>query len=478
VEPLENVENVAKHEKADVVFAPGRRLLTTGLVLTITFVGFEALAVATVLPDVRRDLGVVALYGWVFSAFMLGSLIGIVLAGSHADASGPARPFVIALALFCIGLTAGGLAPSMIVLVIARFVQGLGGGAIAPIAYFAIGRAYPASVQPRMFAILSSAWVLPGLIGPAIAGAVGDHTSWRFVFLGLLPLVVPAGLVTIGPLMRIPPHHDENRAPAPLSDAIAVTVGTGLVLAGASIDVIFFTVPLAIAGAALAVPAFIRLVPRGTVSIAAGLPAAIALRGLLMFAFFGTEAYVPLALTDIRHTSSTVAGIALTMATLTWTAGAWVQERTVARWGPRALGQAGFGLLVLGIAGAAISLSSAVPVAVFAGCWGVAGLGVGLVFSPLTLTVLAFAPRGQEGSATASLELSGVLGVALGTGIGGALVALAASQHWAERRGVLSVDIVTGAIALVAFIASTRLPRRVPENAGEGAGAVAVVREP
>jgi MFS family permease len=474
VEPLEHVENVAKTEKADVVFAPGRRLLTTGLVLTITFVGFEALAVATVLPDVRRDLGVVALYGWVFSAFMLGSLIGIVLAGSHADAAGPARPFVLALTLFCIGLAAGGLTPSMIVLVIARFVQGLGGGAIAPIAYFAIGRAYPSSVQPRMFAILSSAWVLPGLIGPAIAGAVGDHTSWRFVFLGLLPLVIPAGLVTIGPLRRIPPHAARDLDPdvqparaAPVSDAIAVALGTGLVLAGASIHVVDFTVPLAIAGGALAIPAFVHLVPRGTVRVAPGLPAAIALRGLLMFAFFGTEAYVPLALTDIRHTSSTVAGVALTAATLMWTVGAWVQERTVARWGPRALGRAGFGLLLLAIAGIGLSLSAAVPVAAFAAIWGVGGLGIGLVFSPLTLAVLAFAPRGQEGSATASLELSGMLGVALGTGIGGALVALAASQHWSERRGVLSVDMVTGTIALIAFVASARLPLRVPEGASE-----------
>ena len=233
----------------DVVFAPGRRVLTAGLVLTITFVGFESLAVATVLPDVRRDLGGVALYGWVFSAFMLGSLVGIVVAGSRSDAMGPARPFVVSLALFCIGLAAGGFAPSMIVLVVARFVQGLGGGAIAPIAYLAIGRAYPPSVQPRVFAILSSAWVLPGLIGPAIAGAVGDHASWRFVFLGLLPLVVPAGLVTLRPLMRIPPHHDENRVPARLTDAIAVAAGTGLVLAGASLHVIYATVPLALAGA-------------------------------------------------------------------------------------------------------------------------------------------------------------------------------------------------------------------------------------
>ena len=445
----------------EVVFAPGRRVLTTGLVLTITFVGFEALAVATVLPDVRRDLGGVALYGWVFSAFMLGSLIGIVVAGSRADAMGPAWPFVVSLALFCIGLTAGGLAPSMIVLVIARFVQGLGGGAIAPIAYYAIGRAYPASVQPRVFAILSSAWVLPGLLGPAIAGAVGDHVSWRFVFLGLLPLVVPAGLVTLRPLMRIPPHANEQPRAAPLSDAITVAAGTGLVLAGVSLHVIYGTVPLVIAGGALAIPAFIRLVPPGTVRMAPGLPAAIALRGLLMFAFFGAEAYVPLALTDVRHTSSTVAGLALTMATLCWTAGAWVQERTIARWGPRSLGRVGFALVVVGIAGSALSLSATVPVAVFAGIWGIAGLGVGLVFSPLTLTVLAAAPPGEEGMAAAALELSGVLGVALGTGIGGALVALASSLDWSERRGILCVDLITTAIALVALVGTWRLPSRV-----------------
>lgn len=458
VEPVE----VARR---DVVFAPGRRVLTAGLVLTITFVGFESLAIATVLPDVRRDLGGVALYGWVFAAFMLGSLIGIVVAGSRADEMGPAAPFVVSLALFCIGLAAGGFAPTMIVLVVARFVQGLGGGAIAPIAYLAIGRAYPASVQPRVFAILSSAWVLPGLIGPAIAGAVGDHASWRFVFLGLLPLVVPAGLVTLWPLMRIPPHHDATRVPARLSDALAVAAGTGLVLAGASVHVIYVTVPLILAGGALAVPAFVHLVPRGTLRLAPGLPAAVALRGLLMFAFFGSEAYVPLALTEVRHTSSTVAGLALTMATLCWTAGAWVQERMIGRWGPRTLGRAGFACLVIGIAGTALSLSSTVPVALFAAVWGVAGLGVGLMYSPITLTVLASAPRGQEGAASASLELSGVLGVALGTGIGGALVAMAASFDWSERAGILSVDLATVAIALAAFVATARLPREVPGTA-------------
>jgi len=84
------------------------------------------------------------------------------------------------------------------------------------------------------------------------------------------------------------------------------------------------------------------------------------------------------------------------------------------------------------------------------------------MYSPITLTVLASAPRGQEGAASASLELAGVLGIALGTGIGGALVALAASLNWSERAGILSVDLATVTVALAALVATTRLPRGVP----------------
>jgi MFS family permease len=83
--------------RADGLWAPQRRALTTGLVLTITFVASEALAVVTIMPVVARDLGGLRLYGWVFSGFMLGSVIGIVLAGREADRRGPAAPFVAGL---------------------------------------------------------------------------------------------------------------------------------------------------------------------------------------------------------------------------------------------------------------------------------------------------------------------------------------------------------------------------------------------
>ena len=130
------------------LWAPQRRALTVGLVLTITFVASEALAVVTVMPVVARDLGGLRLYGWVFSGFMLGSVVGIVVAGREADRRGPAVPFVAGVVLFGSGLAVAGLAPSMGVLVAGRVMQGLGAGAVPSVAYATIGRSLPEALRP------------------------------------------------------------------------------------------------------------------------------------------------------------------------------------------------------------------------------------------------------------------------------------------------------------------------------------------
>src|SRR5262249_42146739 len=134
------------------LWAPRTRGLTAGLVLSITFVASEALAVVTVMPLVARDLGGLRLYGWVFSAFMLGSVVGIVAAGREADRRGPAIPFVAGLVLFGSGLAVAGLAPSMEVLVAGRVLQGLGAGAVPSGAYAAVGRRLPGPPRARVMA--------------------------------------------------------------------------------------------------------------------------------------------------------------------------------------------------------------------------------------------------------------------------------------------------------------------------------------
>src|SRR5215467_15728202 len=187
------------------LFAAQHRALTIGLVLSITFVAAEALAVVTVMPVVAHDLGGLRLYGWVFSAFMLGSVVGIVMAGRAADRRGPAIPFVAGLILFGAGLAIAGLAPSMEVLVAGRVLQGIGAGAVPSVAYAVIGRSFPSPLQARMMAVLSTAWVVPGVAGPVVAAEVAHLFGWRWVFLGLLPVVAVAGSIAVPALIRLGP---------------------------------------------------------------------------------------------------------------------------------------------------------------------------------------------------------------------------------------------------------------------------------
>jgi MFS family permease len=458
------------------VWAPERRRLTLGLVLTITLVAFESLAVSTVLPVVSADLGGLGLYGWVFSAFFLGSLLGIVTAGRLADRTGTALPFTVGLALFAGGLVVGGLAPSMGVLVAARVGQGIGAGAIPAVAYVSVGRAYPAALRPRVFAVFSSAWVVPGVLGPAASSGLAHALGWRSVFLSLLPLVALAGVITVPALLRSvgapelgapelgaddDPDADEPEPEGRTGAVLALIVGVAAVLVAAGGAPLGAAVGLVVVGAPVAVAGFVRLMPRGTLGLAPGIPVAVAVKGILTFAFFGGDAYVSLTLHDVRGQATWVAGVALTCTTITWTAASWVQERMIHRVGPRRLVQVGLLLVAAGtvlLFGALGSLP--VPVAVVV--WGVAGFGMGLAYSPISVVVLGLADPDRVGAAAASVQLCDVLGTALGTGVGGAALALGDGQGWAIASSLRITFVITLTAALLGILAARRLPTVVP----------------
>jgi MFS family permease len=460
------------------LWAPQTRALTLGLVLTITFVASEALAVVTVMPVVARDLGGLRLYGWVFSGFMLGSIIGIVVAGREADRRGPAIPFIAGVVLFGAGLAIAGLAPTMGVLVAGRVLQGVGAGAIPSVAYASIGRCFAGQVRARMMAVLSTAWVVPGLIGPAISAEVAHLFGWRWVFLGLLPVVAVAGGIAVPALVRLGPPGAEPAAEHRPVDAILTAAGVTVFLAGLTFLVsnVLIGVALILAGLAAGLPALRRLLPQGTLTARPGLPTTILMRGLLTFTFFGADAYVTLTITTVRHHTPVVAGIAVTGATLAWTVGAWVQARLNQSWEGRRLVRLGLVIVLVGIAGMILALQPAVPVAEGIAAWTVAGLGMGLGYAPTTLMMLRLAPPGREGRASASLSLADVLGTALGIGVGGAAVAA-----WAGRQlhmGVTVAFAIAAAMGVVALVVSHRLPpgtstspppvaEQVPASAGD-----------
>jgi MFS family permease len=432
------------------IWKPPLGRLTLGLVLTVVATAFEALAVATILPTTPAELGGLEWYGWTFSAFMLANLVGITVGGNETDRRGPALPFIAGSVLFAGGLVVSGCAPSMPVIVFGRTSQGFGGGLLSSVAYASIARAYAVDLQPRMLATLSSAWVVPGLVGPGLAGLVAEHVGWRWVFLGLAPLLAFAAVLVVPALRE---QHGDPTAPDGNGRtwmAVQLAVGASIALAGLGLHRPWPGLALVAAGSLVAVPALRQLLPAGTLAGRPGLPAAVATMGLLNFAFFGTEAFVPLAIADVRSAGLMLTGLSLTAAALTWTTGAWIQVRLARRVAPSVVIVAGLAILGGGIAGAMALLSTHVPPWSAVVAWGVAGLGMGLAFTTCSAAILAATPAGQEGAASASLQLAQVLGAAVATGIGGAIVAAPfAGVPPARGIGVVDAVMLMGLVAAV-----------------------------
>jgi hypothetical protein len=184
--------------------------------------------------------------------------------------------------------------------------------------------------------------------------------------------------------------------------------------------------------------------------VARGDPAAVLLRGFLTFAFFSIDVNVALLLVEVRGWSAAAAGIALTAATVSWTAGAWIQARTVARVGAEGFVRIGFPVVALGIAGV-----------------GLAGLGMGLTYSQFAIIVLRDAPRDEQGAVTSAVSLSDALGNALGTGIAGAIVATALRAGSGPGPGLAAVIGMCVAVALFGFLLAPRLHRSAAITATE-----------
>jgi MFS family permease len=187
--------------------------------------------------------------------------------------------------------------------------------------------------------------------------------------------------------------------------------------------------------------------------------------GLLNLAFFGVDAFVPLALTDIRGTSTRFAGLALTAATMTWTGGSWLQAHFARTASPRKVIRTGFTLLGVGfllMLGVVLT-----DVSVYGGiaAWAVAGIGIGMSYASMSLVVVESAPTGEEGKATSSMQLTNTLGGAVATGIGGAFVSILSTGDIASKTSLTVQYLLMIGVLAAAFIAAQRLPTQ-PRRAG------------
>ncbi|MGI5127721.1 MFS transporter [Pseudonocardia sp. CA-107938] len=426
------------------LFSPDRRATTIGIVMLISIVAFEAMGVGTAMPAVVDDLGAVAQYAWPFVAFMAAAVFGTVLVGRWCDRAGPRGALLASPLVFMAGLALAGSATTLVQLLGGRALQGLGAGGVGVAVYVLIAVVYPERARPAVFALTSSAWVLPTLIGPPISGAVTEAWSWHWVFLGLIPLTLVATLLVVPAVRALTPPADARPArrwlvPAAFGAAVGVTA---LSWAGEHVDGTAAVV--AVVALVVLVPSLSRLLPGGVVTARRGISSVVLARGMLAGTFFAANSFVPLMLNGTHGWSLTVAGLPLIAGSLGWSsASAWQgRHPDLSR---SMLLRVGFALVATGVAGLLLVAPTWGPAWVAVPAWAIAGVGMGLGFSSISFLLLKQSEAGDVGFNTAAAQIADQLSTALLIGLGGALLSLLGTPPAALP--VLLVALV--AIALV-----------------------------
>jgi EmrB/QacA subfamily drug resistance transporter len=407
-------------------------LAFAGVMLGMLVAALNQTIVVTALPTIVSDLGGANHYSWVFSAYMLGATVTVPVYGRLSDIYGRRRFFVLGIVVFVAGGVVGATAGSMTQLIAARAIQGLGAGALIPLAVIVIGDLVPPSERGRWQGLTGATFGLASVLGPFTGGWIVDHTSWRWVFLASMPVALVA-LAVGWRTLRIPTHPDVSRK--------VDWLGAALLMSGASIALLATVwggteypwgspqIVALYAIGALLLGAFawqerrvetpivpVRLFRRRTFTLAnmAAFSVGVSMFGSIMF--------VPLFVQGAIGASATNSGVVLTplmlsLMTSSVASGQIVSRTGRYRWalltGPIVIGAGSF---LLSSLDATSSTRSALLATV------VLGFGLGLILQNLVLVVQNTSPPRALGAATGATQFFRSVGGTIGVTVMGAIL--------------------------------------------------------
>lgn len=438
------------------------KLLMAGSVVLISLGAFENLAVTTIMPVVARELDGLRLYALALGLPLACHIAATAAAGVWIDARSLRGPLLWGVSLFSLGLVVAGLADTMSLVALGRGVTGLGTGLLTVSLYAAVGAIVPAQRRPGFFAAFSAAWVVPSLIGPPLAGFIAQSLSWRLVFLAVAPLAVTT-LGMLRPLLPIAEDVAARRTPDPTrvrrevrrTLLPAAVVATAIAVLQGSVSTAAGLIPAAVA--LVVVATFLpRLLPLGTFRLRRGIAAVVATRLLVNGVVITMESFLPLLLQRERGWDPGPAGLVLTVGSVTWAIGSWLQGRLTDPHARHRAAWVGGSLVALGTAVSSLVVLDAVPAAVAVVGWVFAGLGMGLVFPAMAVLALAVTPQESHGEVSAALQIADGAGAALGLALVGAtFTALLDSGANPYAPGFAALVL----LALLSVLAATRVPK-------------------
>ena len=389
--------------------------------------------VTTVLPSVVREIGGLDWYAWSTTLFVVGSIVGAALSVRLLAALGPRGACLAALAVFTVGSVGCATASTMPWLLAGRTVQGLGGGILAALSYALISRVFEPRLWPRAVALVSGMWGVATLCGPAVGGLFAQAGHWRWAFWALLPLAVLQALLVswrLSPQAGVPHRRPDTMPHVPalqiaLLALSVLAIAAGGLLASLTAQAVAVLIGLALGWLASRWDrrATVRLLPTGAYALGRPLGAIYAAIALLLVGTT-TEIFVPYFLQLLQGHSPLAAGYLTAAMAAGWSVGSLgssgrqgAAADRMLRLGPL-LSALGLGVLAWAVpTSGALAAGPTLVVMVLA--LSAVGLGVGIGWPHLLTRVMALAPAGEEGVASASITTVQLYGMAVGAAIAG-----------------------------------------------------------
>lgn len=409
-----------------------RRWAVTAGVMTGMFIAaLEATVVGTAMPTVIASLGGINHYSWVFSAYLVTSTVTVPVWGKLSDLYGRRLLYQIGIGVFLLGTLLSGFSTSMTQLILFRAIQGLGAGALVPLAMTIIGDIFTLRERAKMQAYFSGVWGLSSVIGPVIGGFITDQISWRWVFFINLPVGIVAALI-IGLALKEPKQHENptiDYAGAGLLMLAISLLMLAMVEGGASLATLFSTTNLLILAAAIILLLIFFFVEKRAkdpvipfelfrnrtvaVAVAAGFLGGVAM--------FGAISFVPLFAQGALGLTATEAGSLLTPLMLSWVLMSVVGGRLLLKIGYRTITIVGFIVLTIGFVSLALFQRETTRFWLYVDLV-LIGAGLGLTMLTLLIAVQQAVERTKLGVATSLNQFSRAIGGAFGVAIMGAFL--------------------------------------------------------